>query len=76
MNLALLGQPTILTPLQPLFNSMPQWVVIPIILLGMAISNGLVALGGALFAQIYGNADFLGFQAQDFNLVTAILAVV
>ena len=95
------------------------------ILLGMAMSNGLVALGGALFAQIYGfadvtmgvgtivfglaaviigetfiapltvakatlgvilgsvvyriavglalNADFLGFQAQDLNLVTAIL---
>ncbi|VXD24902.1 ABC transporter permease [Planktothrix serta PCC 8927] len=169
-NIALLGQPTILTPLQPVFNSIPQWLVIPIILLaivivikiildqflnseiglamratganplmakaqgittegmillGMAISNALVALGGALFAQIYGfadvtmgvgtivfglaaviigetfitpttvikatlgailgsviyriavalalNADFLGFQAQDLNLVTAIL---
>ncbi|MBE9146268.1 ABC transporter permease [Planktothrix mougeotii] len=169
-NIALLGQPTILTPLQPVFKSIPQWLVIPIILLaiviiikilldqflnseiglamratganplmakaqgittermillGMAISNGLVALGGALFAQIYGfadvtmgvgtivfglaaviigetfiapttvmkatlgailgsvvyriavalalNADFLGFQAQDLNLVTAIL---
>jgi len=169
-NIALLGQPTLLTPLQPLFKSIPQGLVIPIILLGivmmikflldrflsseiglamqatganpqmakaqgittetmillgMAISNALVALGGALFAQIYGfadvtmgvgtivfglaaviigetlitpktviqatlgavlgavvyrivvalalNADFLGFQAQDLNLVTAIL---
>lgn len=169
-NIALLGQPTILTPLQPLFESLPQQIVIPgillgiaiaakfavdlflgseiglgmratganpqmanaqgistgiMILLGMAMSNGLVALGGALFAQIYGfadvtmgvgtivfglaaviigetfitpvtvakatlgvilgsvvyriavglalNADFLGFQAQDLNLVTALL---
>lgn len=169
-NIALLGQSTILTPLQPLFEWVPQWVAVPglllgiaiatklivdrflgsemglgmratganpqmanaqgietgkMILLGMAISNGLVALGGALFAQIYGfadvtmgvgtivfglaaviigetfiapltvakatlgvilgsvvyriavglalNADFLGFQAQDLNLVTAIL---
>ncbi|MEL6471690.1 MAG: ABC transporter permease [Cyanobacteria bacterium J06623_4] len=98
-----------------------------LILLGMAISNGLAALSGALFAQLYGfadvtlgvgtvvvglatvilgeallpsgsvilatlaviagsviyrvaiaialNADFLGFQAQDLNLVTAILVV-
>ena len=169
-NIALLGQSTILTPLQPLFEFVPQWVAVPglllgiaiatklivdqflgseiglgmratganpqmanaqgittgkMILLGMAMSNGLVALGGALFAQIYGfadvtmgvgtivfglaaviigetfiapltvakatlgvilgsvvyriavglalNADFLGFQAQDLNLVTAIL---
>lgn len=98
-----------------------------LIMLGMAISNGLAALSGALFAQIYGfadvtlgvgtvvvglatvilgeailpsgtvalatlavvagsvlyrvaialalNAGFLGFQAQDLNLVTAILVV-
>ena len=98
-----------------------------LILLGMALSNGLAALSGALFAQIYGfadvtlgvgtvvvglatvilgeallpsgsvvlatlavvigsvlyrvaialalNAGFLGFQAQDLNLVTAILVV-
>ncbi|MEL6159216.1 MAG: ABC transporter permease, partial [Cyanobacteria bacterium J06627_32] len=98
-----------------------------LILLGMAISNGLAALSGALFAQLYGfadvtlgvgtvvvglatvilgeallpsgsvflatlavvagsviyrvaiaialNAGFLGFQAQDLNLVTAILVV-
>lgn len=98
-----------------------------LILLGMALSNGLAALSGALFAQLYGfadvtlgvgtvvvglatvilgeallpsgsvvpatlavivgsllyrvaialalNAGFLGFQAQDLNLVTAILVV-
>ena len=98
-----------------------------LILLGMALSNGLAALSGALFAQLYGfadvtlgvgtvvvglatvilgeallpsgsvvlatlavvlgsvlyriaialalNADFLGFRAQDLNLVTAILVV-
>ncbi len=98
-----------------------------LILLGMAISNGLAALSGALFAQLFGfadvtlgvgtvvvglatvilgeallpsgsvvlatlavvagsviyrvaiaialNAGFLGFQAQDLNLVTAILVV-
>ena len=98
-----------------------------LILLGMALSNGLAALSGALFAQLYGFADvtlgvgtvvvglatvilgeallpsgsvvlatlavivgsllyrvaialalnsgFLGFQAQDLNLVTAILVV-
>lgn len=97
-------------------------------LLGMAISNGLVALAGALFAQIQGgadvsmgvgvivvglaavilgeavlstrtiilatlgciagsilyrlvvalalNADFLGLQAQDLKLVTALLVVI
>ncbi|MEO0459072.1 MAG: ABC transporter permease [Cyanobacteria bacterium P01_A01_bin.114] len=99
-----------------------------LILLGMALSNALVALSGALFAQINGfadvtlgvgtvvaglatvilgeaifpnqtvrwatlaviagslvyrlaialalNADFLGFRAQDLNLVTAILVVI
>jgi len=98
-----------------------------LILLGMALSNGLASLSGALFAQLYGFADvtlgvgtvvvglatvilgeallpsgsvvlatlavvmgsvlyrvaialalnssFLGFQAQDLNLVTAILVV-
>ncbi len=98
-----------------------------LILLGMALSNALAALSGALFAQLYGfadvtlgvgtvvvglatvilgeallpfstvasatlavilgsvlyrvviaialNAGFLGFQAQDLNLVTAILVV-
>jgi putative tryptophan/tyrosine transport system permease protein len=98
-----------------------------LVLLGMAMSNGLAALSGALFAQLYGfadvtlgvgtvvvglatvilgeallpagtvvlatlavvlgsvlyrivialalNAGFLGFQAQDLNLVTAILVV-
>lgn len=99
-----------------------------LILLGMALSNGLAAFSGALFAQLYGfadvtlgvgtvvvglatvilgeallpagasvglatlavvlgsvlyrvvialalNAGFLGFQAQDLNLVTAILVV-
>ncbi|MEO0648794.1 MAG: ABC transporter permease [Cyanobacteria bacterium J06650_10] len=98
-----------------------------LILLGMSLSNGLAALSGALFAQLYGfadvtlgvgtvvvglatvilgeallpsgsvvlatlavvigsvlyrvaiaialNAGFLGFQAQDLNLVTAILVV-
>ncbi|MEL6880037.1 MAG: ABC transporter permease [Cyanobacteria bacterium J06607_10] len=98
-----------------------------LILLGMALSNGLAALSGALFAQLYGfadvtlgvgtvvvglatvilgeallpsasvvsatlavlvgsviyrvaialalNAGFLGFKAQDLNLVTAILVV-
>jgi putative ABC transport system permease protein len=96
-----------------------------IILLGMAMSNSLVALAGGLFAQINGfadvtmgvgtivlglaaviigetlisgstvqratlgvlvgsvvyritvaialNADFMGFQAQDLNLITAVL---
>lgn len=99
-----------------------------LILLGMAMSNALVALAGALFAQIYGfadvtlgvgtvvaglatvilgealipslsvrqatlgvivgslvyrvviafalNVDFLGFKAQDLNLVTALLVVI
>ena len=99
-----------------------------LILLGMAMSNALAALAGALFAQIYGfadvslgvgtvvaglatvifggvlipgltvqratlgvilgsivyrlaialalNVDFLGFQAQDLKLVTAILVVI
>ncbi|MEO1402922.1 MAG: ABC transporter permease [Cyanobacteria bacterium J06635_1] len=99
-----------------------------LILLGMALSNALAALSGALFAQINGfadvtlgvgtvvaglatvilgeaifpnptvrwatfaviagsliyrlaialalNADFLGFRAQDLNLVTAILVVI
>ena len=99
-----------------------------IILLGMAISNSLVAFAGGLFAQINGfadvtmgigtivfglaaviigetlmdgstvqratlgtvlgsvvyriavalalNADFIGFQAQDLNLVTAILVAI
>ena len=98
------------------------------VILGMAISNGLVALGGALFAQTQGgadismgigtiviglaavivgesilpsrkliwatlavvigavvyrffialalNSDFIGLQAQDLNLVTAVLVVV
>ncbi|MEO1635899.1 MAG: ABC transporter permease [Cyanobacteria bacterium J06631_9] len=98
-----------------------------LILLGMALSNGLAALSGALFAQLYGfadvtlgvgtvvvglatvilgeallpsasvvsatlavlvgsviyrvaialalNAGFLGFKAQDLNLVTAIIVV-
>lgn len=98
-----------------------------LILLGMALSNSLAALSGALFAQLYGfadvtlgvgtvvvglatvilgeallpsrsvvlstlavivgsllyrvaialalNAGFLGFQAQDLNLVTALLVV-
>jgi len=98
-----------------------------LVLLGMALSNGLAALSGALFAQIYGfaditlgvgtvvvglatvilgeallpsgsvalatlavlagsviyriaialalNAGFLGFKAQDLNLVTAILVI-
>ena len=98
-----------------------------LILLGMALSNGLAAVAGALFAQVNGfadvtlgvgtvvaglatvilgeavfpsgtvrlatlavvagsvvyrvaialalNADFLGFRAQDLNLVTAILVV-
>lgn len=99
-----------------------------LVLLGMAMSNALVALAGAFFAQIYGfadvtlgvgtvvaglatvilgealipgltvqratlgvivgsvvyrvaiafalNVDFLGFKAQDLNLITAILVVV
>ena len=99
-----------------------------LILLGMAMSNALAALAGALFAQLYGfadvtlgvgtvvaglatvilggvlvpdltvqratlgvilgsivyrlaiaialNVDFLGFQAQDLKLVTAILVVI
>ena len=99
-----------------------------LILLGMAVSNGLASLSGALFAQLYGfadvtlgvgtvvvglatvilgealfparsvviatfavvlgsvlyrvaialalNASFLGFEAQDLNLVTALLVVI
>lgn len=167
-NIPLLGQATILTPLEAL--NIPPWLLAPmllfiiavlaklgvdfflnselglamratgansgmakaqgiytgkIIILGLAMSNGLVALAGGLFAQIYGfadvtmgvgtiiyglaavilgetflsgstvqlatlgvlvgsviyriavalalNADFLGFQAQDLNLVTAVL---
>ena len=98
------------------------------VILGMAISNGLVALGGALFAQTQGgadismgigtiviglaavivgesilpsrkliwatlavvigavvyrffialalNSDFIGLQAQDLNLITAVLVVI
>jgi putative ABC transport system permease protein len=167
-NVPLLGQSTVLTPLEGV--AIPSWVLVPmllliivviaklgvdfflsselglairatganpgmaraqgintgkIILLGMAISNGLVALAGGLFAQIYRfadvsmgvgtivfglaavilgesfisgstvqratfgvlvgsvvyriavaialNANFIGFQAQDLNLVTALL---
>lgn len=167
-NLPLLGQSTILTPLEGL--NIPAWLLAPmllfiiavlaklgvdfflnselglamratgansgmakaqgiytgkIIILGLAMSNGLVAFAGGLFAQIYGfadvtmgvgtivyglaavilgetflsgstvqlatlgvlvgsviyriavalalNADFIGFKAQDLNLVTAIL---
>jgi putative ABC transport system permease protein len=98
------------------------------IIIGMALSNALVAFGGALFAQIYGfadvtlgvgtivlglaaviigetftpgktvfqgtlgvilgalvyrlaiavalNANFIGLQAQDLNLVTAVLVAI
>ena len=171
-NIPLLGQSTLLTPLES-FKSIPHWLGVPvivlgvvaiakvgvdlflsselglamratganqdmaraqgiptgkIILLGMAISNSLVAFAGGLFAQINGfadvtmgigtivfglaaviigetlmdgstvqratlgtvlgsvvyriavalalNADFIGFQAQDLNLVTAILVAI
>lgn len=169
-NVPLLGQSTVLTPLEGFFSNIPQWLGVPlvllgivaiakvgvdlflsselglamqatganpdmarsqgiptgkIILLGMAMSNSLVALAGGLFAQINGfadvtmgvgtivlglaaviigetlipgstvqratlgvlvgsvvyriavaialNADFIGFQAQDLNLLTAVL---
>lgn len=169
-NTPLLGQSTILTPLEGFFRGIPQGLGVPlvllvivaiakvgvdlflsselglamratgansdmarsqgiptgkIILLGMAMSNSLVALAGGLFAQINGfadvtmgvgtivlglaaviigetlisgstvqratlgvlvgsvvyriavaialNADFIGFQAQDLNLITAVL---
>lgn len=169
-NVPLLGQATVLTPLEGFFRTIPQWLGVPlvllgivaiakvgvdlflsselglamqatganpdmarsqgiptgkIILLGMAMSNSLVALAGGLFAQINGfadvtmgvgtivlglaaviigetlipgstvqratlgvlvgsvvyriavaialNADFIGFQAQDLNLLTAVL---
>jgi len=48
-------------------------------ILGMAISNALVALAGAMFAQTQGvalNSDFIGLQAQDLNLITAVLVVI
>lgn len=169
-NVPLLGQLTILTPLEGFFSGIPQGLGVPLvllgivaiakvgvdlflrselglamratganpdmarsqgiptgktILLGMAMSNSLVALAGGLFAQINGfadvtmgvgtivlglaaviigetlisgstvqratlgvlvgsvvyritvaialNADFMGFQAQDLNLITAVL---
>lgn len=167
-NIPLLGQFTVLTPLEGF--GIPSWALVPILLLiivaiakfgvdfflrtelglamratganpgmaraqgistgklivlGMALSNGLVAFAGGLFAQIYGfadvtmgvgtivfglaavilgetllssgtvpratlgvivgsviyrlavaialNANFIGFKAQDLNLVTALL---
>jgi putative ABC transport system permease protein len=171
-NMPLLGQSTIVTPLEGLFQHLPQSVGVPLmlvvigaiakvgldwflnsevglalratgenppmansqgistgamILLGMSLSNALVAAAGALFAQANGfaditmgmgtivfglaaviigetllpgltvqratlgvllgsvvyrivvaialNADFIGLQAQDLNLVTAVLVV-
>ncbi len=174
-NVSLLGEPTILTPLQGVLELLPKRVGIPLVLFGVAIatkflldaflasemglamratgstptmaeaqgirtggmimtglalSNGLVALAGALFAQTNGfadvslgvgtivfglaaviigeallggssgkvplrtlgvllgavvyrlaialalNADWIGLQAQDLNLVTAVLVAI
>src|SRR5690606_20774154 len=63
------------------------------VILGMAISNALVGLAGAMFVQTQAgadtsigirpifialalNSDFIGLQAQDLNLITAVLVVI
>jgi putative ABC transport system permease protein len=118
-NVSLLGQDTLLTPLQLWLNHLPSWVGTPVIilaivvvakmaidwflhtevglamratganadmaraqgiptdwmiLLGMALSNGLVALAGALFAQTNGFADVtMGVGTIVFGLAAVIV---
>jgi putative tryptophan/tyrosine transport system permease protein len=117
-NVSLLGEPTILQPLQPLLLALPLWgtvltmlvIVLVIkllidwfftteiglamrstgvnpdmaraqgintdrmILLGMGLSNGLIALAGALFAQTSGFADVtMGVGTIVFGLAAVIV---
>jgi putative ABC transport system permease protein len=118
-NVSLLGQNTLLTPLQARLNQLPSWLGTPVImvaivalakltidwflhtevglamratganpdmaraqgiatdrmiLLGMALSNGLVALAGALFAQTNGFADVtMGVGTIVFGLAAVIV---
>jgi putative ABC transport system permease protein len=118
-NVSLLGQPTILTPLQGWLDQLPVWLAPPcvmlaivvvvkwlldwffkteiglamratganpdmaraqgintdrMILLGMALSNGLIALAGALFAQVNGFADVtMGVGTIVFGLAAVIV---
>ncbi len=118
-NLSLLGQNTIITPIETALKNIPDsllhplWLFIIImvtklgldyflnselglalratganigmakaqgiptdnlIILGIALSNGLVALGGALFAQIYGFADVtMGVGTIVFGLASVII---
>jgi putative tryptophan/tyrosine transport system permease protein len=117
-NVSLLGEPTLLTPLQPLLKQVPIWgvplVMLAIvlfikflmdwffhteiglamratganpdmaraqgintnqmILVGMGLSNGLIALAGALFAQANGFADVtMGVGTIVFGLAAVIV---
>jgi putative tryptophan/tyrosine transport system permease protein len=118
-NVSLLGEPTLLKPLQSLLSNLPFWLGTPLvmlvmtlvikllidrffttaiglamratganpdmaraqgintdamILLGMGMSNGLIALAGALFAQINGFADVtMGVGTIVFGLAAVIV---
>ncbi|MEY3869552.1 MAG: ABC transporter permease [Microcoleaceae cyanobacterium] len=118
-NLSLLGQNTIITPIETALKNIPDYLLHPLwlfiiimvtklgldyflnselglalratganfgmakaqgiptdnmIILGIALSNGLVALGGALFAQIYGFADVtMGVGTIVFGLASVII---
>jgi putative tryptophan/tyrosine transport system permease protein len=118
-NVSLLGQPTLLTPLDGLLKYLPPWLGTPLvmgaiallfkflldwfftteiglamratganpdmaraqgidtdrmILLGMGLSNGLIALAGALFAQVNGFADVsMGVGTIVFGLAAVIV---
>jgi putative tryptophan/tyrosine transport system permease protein len=118
-NVSLLGQPTLLTPLDGLLKYLPLWLGTPLvmgaiallfkflldwfftteiglamratganpdmaraqgintdrmILLGMGLSNGLIALAGALFAQVNGFADVtMGVGTIVFGLAAVIV---
>ncbi|MBE9028631.1 ABC transporter permease [filamentous cyanobacterium LEGE 11480] len=118
-NVSLLGESTILTPLQGWLQALPSWLGTPLvmlvivglakllldwffkteiglamratganpdmaraqgintdrmILLGMGLSNGLIALAGALFAQVNGFADVtMGVGTIVFGLAAVIV---
>ncbi len=118
-NVSLLGQSTVLTPLQGVLTKLPVWLGTPLVMLivvavikllldwffkteiglamratganpdmaraqgintdrmilfGMALSNGLIALAGALFAQVNGFADVtMGVGTIVFGLAAVIV---
>ncbi len=118
-NVSLLGQSTVLTPLQGVLAKLPVWLGTPLVMLiivavikllldwffkteiglamratganpdmaraqgintdrmilfGMALSNGLIALAGALFAQVNGFADVtMGVGTIVFGLAAVIV---